>query len=968
MGMLNRVMIISIILLLLLHFNIERVSLPPVEKDGTTPSDDSDYGRTGTRADNGTGEGNFTPLRSHIRTFINGGTLIDHEHIAQNHDVYAWGNLNAKSLNPGSINLLYDYFGTMVPKNTNRKYQALLEYCDLYGLTSEELEDMFLHVIEDGNYTLGNGTDALDPPETRLVPGWDPVNDVDGDGFVNDTEFASRANPNASARYRNESRIPIYYWGPPADYHMNIGNDNYQDFIVSYYAPKILLGNEGIDDPLHWITTNPISVVNEGYEGNHSSLIEVEGDNKNLINRQYVELKPDTIYTIGVMIKTENLTGGINVYKYEFEDSETIVGNIHVSTSTSDWTFHYSQFRINSDVDGRITFRFYGGPGKVWVDELFLVEGQCDNYADIVSQPNILKNGGFEEMQYARYDGLWLDTLHTYPTVQNDTEVLEYPDVSNYSVDIKTLLSDLKSSLPDGTIIIGNGWVSDPIIISGSEYESWAKITKSISPKKLDTIIDRDEKGIMQLIQYHPIYHEVANPNRPDLFVEGISLERDQMYSLALYYLVHGEHTYYGYGAHGGYHLDEERWFDAVNYDIGQPLGSYYFFDMFNETENILINGNFETDDDSDGNPDHWQTAEPVELDYDIKCEGNSSAKIESQTEINNINKQYVTLEPDTTYTLSGWIKTENVTGRCANIYPYEFNDLQEEDHWIEIKGTTDWTFYSMTFTTCSDVEGRINYRLYGTGTAWFDDLHLTKGRYCTVFARDFENATVVLNPKHITGDNTTVAYDLDGIYRPLKADGTLEAPVNTIELMTGEGAILVKEVIPENCIILKQGWNLVSVPLIQGEQDMRRVLESIEGLYDIVQWYDASDPMDPWKNHVMGKPFGNDLFELNESMGFWIHITQPGITIFIYNGTIPATSQQITLYKGWNLIGYPSLTGYSRTEGLNNLAFDSEVDAIWAYSAEAKTWRGLGEGDSFEIGKGYWVHATDNMVWDVPQ
>ncbi|UCE73497.1 MAG: right-handed parallel beta-helix repeat-containing protein, partial [Methanomassiliicoccales archaeon] len=171
----------------------------------------------------------------------------------------------------------------------------------------------------------------------------------------------------------------------------------------------------------------------------------------------------------------------------------------------------------------------------------------------------------------------------------------------------------------------------------------------------------------------------------------------------------------------------------------------------------------------------------------------------------------------------------------------------------------------------------------------------------------------------------------------------------------------------PENCTILKQGWNLISVPLIQGEQDMTRVLESIDGLYDAVQWYDVSDPLDPWKIHVVDKPFGNDLSGLNEKIGFWVRITQPGDTIFVYNGSQPAVSQQITLHPGWNLVGYPSLTNHNRAEGLNNLAFDSEVEAICSYNAETQKWKEMGEEDSFEIGRVYWVYATDNAVWDVP-
>ena len=44
-----------------------------------------------------------------------------------------------------------------------------------------------------------------------LLPGWDPANDADGDGYVSDAEASSRANPRCTARFRYESRaLP---WG-----------------------------------------------------------------------------------------------------------------------------------------------------------------------------------------------------------------------------------------------------------------------------------------------------------------------------------------------------------------------------------------------------------------------------------------------------------------------------------------------------------------------------------------------------------------------------------------------------------------------------------------------------------------------------------------------------------------------------------------------------------------------------------
>jgi parallel beta-helix repeat protein len=168
-------------------------------------------------------------------------------------------------------------------------------------------------------------------------------------------------------------------------------------------------------------------------------------------------------------------------------------------------------------------------------------------------------------------------------------------------------------------------------------------------------------------------------------------------------------------------------------------------------------------------------------------------------------------------------------------------------------------------------------------------------------------------------------------------------------------------------CMILKQGWNLISIPLIQNEQILTKMLDPIGGLYSAAQWYDSKDPNDPWKNHKVGKPFGNDLKKLNETMGLWVYITEPGDTIFHYNGTIPTQNQTITLHPGWNQIGYPSLRSYNRTEGLNNLTFGQEVDSILTYDAATQKWKVISSSDHFKIGRGYWIHAETTCVWEVP-
>jgi parallel beta-helix repeat protein len=171
-----------------------------------------------------------------------------------------------------------------------------------------------------------------------------------------------------------------------------------------------------------------------------------------------------------------------------------------------------------------------------------------------------------------------------------------------------------------------------------------------------------------------------------------------------------------------------------------------------------------------------------------------------------------------------------------------------------------------------------------------------------------------------------------------------------------------------ENFILLYEGWNLISIPFILSDTSLGVVLNSIKGSYDAVQWYNNSDNSDPWKHNSTKKPsYLNDLDRIDQAMGFWIHITEPGGVLFQYPGTKPMENQTINIHPGWNLIGYPSLTSYNGTKGLNNLTFGTHIDAILTYNAGTHKWKELGPSDYFEIGRGYWVHAKTKCEWEVP-
>jgi parallel beta-helix repeat protein len=168
--------------------------------------------------------------------------------------------------------------------------------------------------------------------------------------------------------------------------------------------------------------------------------------------------------------------------------------------------------------------------------------------------------------------------------------------------------------------------------------------------------------------------------------------------------------------------------------------------------------------------------------------------------------------------------------------------------------------------------------------------------------------------------------------------------------------------------LFLYEGWNLISIPAIQSDSNLTSVLSPIAGSYDAVQWYNTSDANDQWKHHHIAKPSGlNDLVHVNHTMGFFIHITDTPGVVFEYPGTPLIINQSINLEVGWNLVGYPSLGNYNRTEGLNKLKFGTDVDAIQWFDASTKTWNFLEPDDLFVPGRGYWVHSKVDTTWEVP-
>lgn len=159
-------------------------------------------------------------------------------------------------------------------------------------------------------------------------------------------------------------------------------------------------------------------------------------------------------------------------------------------------------------------------------------------------------------------------------------------------------------------------------------------------------------------------------------------------------------------------------------------------------------------------------------------------------------------------------------------------------------------------------------------------------------------------------------------------------------------------------------GWNFISYPL-QIEGQIQDVLNDSAGdcstMWDYIQWYDASDPIDHWKTYSTFKPPTlNDLLIVNNTIGLWVHITSVGDGFLTVQGPQP-TITSINLKAGWNLVGYPSLIEKTISDALAG----TEYDRVEGFNATAP-YRISQLDDSYMMkpGEGYWIHVPADTVW----
>jgi hypothetical protein len=173
--------------------------------------------------------------------------------------------------------------------------------------------------------------------------------------------------------------------------------------------------------------------------------------------------------------------------------------------------------------------------------------------------------------------------------------------------------------------------------------------------------------------------------------------------------------------------------------------------------------------------------------------------------------------------------------------------------------------------------------------------------------------------------------------------------------------------------IPLELGWNLVSFSLHPTNTLVANVLASVAPNYDLVYAWNATVSTDNWlrADNIPASP--DTLINLDEKMGFWIHMTSAD-SLDVVGSTPTTTDIPLAITAGgWNLVGYPSAALDRALPG----AMTTHSNLVYAYHAAdtADQWKlydrnGLPYANDLDYlrgGWGYWILVTANEPWTIP-
>ncbi|MDB4356114.1 DUF5011 domain-containing protein [Akkermansiaceae bacterium] len=154
----------------------------------------------------------------------------------------------------------------------------------------------------------------------------------------------------------------------------------------------------------------------------------------------------------------------------------------------------------------------------------------------------------------------------------------------------------------------------------------------------------------------------------------------------------------------------------------------------------------------------------------------------------------------------------------------------------------------------------------------------------------------------------------------------------------------------------LKEGWNLVSFYVEADDMSPATVFAPIQGkllqVKNLTQSYDPSVPS-----------FLNTLSSLSVKDGYWLKVSED-VSLSV-EGAVPAGAS-ITVKSGWNLVGYPRLSGEAVAAELTSLGNTVVQIKDLGSSYDPSVPSFLNTLSTMAPGSGYWLNVNADGTWNV--
>jgi hypothetical protein len=213
-------------------------------------------------------------------------------------------------------------------------------------------------------------------------------------------------------------------------------------------------------------------------------------------------------------------------------------------------------------------------------------------------------------------------------------------------------------------------------------------------------------------------------------------------------------------------------------------------------------------------------------------------------------------------------------------------------------------------------------------------------------------NADLYVTIRHRDGVNTDLGY------AQANSTGWLAFSITKLGDITIEPGISFK-------LNLNEGWNLISIPLINNSFTAESFASAI-GNSNVKYILKRNSTMGIYQGYIVGFGGNRDNFDIRPDIGYFVYSVNQ--TTFSISGGLPK-NRSINLVEGWNLIGWTSLNTSTATKAFVEPLGDKvryvtkRNNVTGEYQTYVAGFSGIQGDFAVEPGHGYFVYVTSNCT-----